>query len=230
MNDPVHSDDERALSEADARAIIGRALRLQDQLAGEVTLRDVRIALSELGVSETTFRAALSEVDGPVELARFTPLPVVHAATAGVALGAGGATLVSLFAGLGPITFLMGGSVFMISGVLAVRNRPSTSTLKYQAANAALWLGCGVAYRLVAGWAATHHMGVSTLLYSAPFVFGWAFTAVVGAAIANYRVDTDCGAQPTGVTARVRRAVARAIRRILDFVDPSLRTRASSVG
>jgi hypothetical protein len=127
------------------------------------------------------------------------------------------------------MTFLMGGSIFMISGVLAVRNRPGTSTLKYQAANVGLWLGAGVAYRLVAGWAASHHMGLSTLLYSAPFVFGWAFTAIVGAAIANYRVDGDVDVQTAGITARLRRAVARTLRRILDFVDPRLRARTSNV-
>src|SRR5690606_4954024 len=218
----LSKERDELISDEAARSLIRHAITTHERASAGMRIEDIHAALAELGISDAEFDAALKSHDSALLTRRIRPLSMLHAGSAGLALGAGTATLGTLLSPV-PLVFIMAGAVFMLSGILAARNRPA-GPVRYHLSNPALWFGCWAGYASVALWAKGHYMGLCFLLYPMPFVAAWALTSVAGMILGDFQVD---GEEPTSklshVFSSIRAKLARALRKLVDTIEPMRR-------
>lgn len=219
--------DQQHVGHDTARRLVHRALQLQEQQSDLVSLRDLRSAASELGVSVDAFDTALSELEEREQLSRLRALPPLHAATLGVAVGSGAAVALAIAPMTPAVVLLATAALVMSSGIVAVRNHAGGSLGSFLASNTALWSAFTASLFGFTAWAQTHHMSYGLIFSVQPFVALWGATSVLGALVANFRVTRPGdGETSPSLLDRARRALASRLRRISDRLDSRFRSTA----
>jgi hypothetical protein len=222
--DVMHNDasDASLLTEDAAKRLIARALQLQEAESAGLRVEHIRHALSELGISDRVFLAALDDTV-PAIPSDSKPSPVaLGAATIGIGLGAATTTLVAVFPQSVEIIPLSILGMAMVSGGIAVRRK--ITGLKFQLANASLWSGFAAACAMLTAWAHAHGTSYGFVWEWQPFAMLWVFTSAAGLAVSlalGRRGSSGASGQP--LMRRFRTALAKGLRWLTTRIEPHFR-------